>query len=151
MCNIGLDANTLDRDGTSRDALVSRFEKLIEIDEISVVLAGGVRDEINHVHTLQSVKAKMLPRIFNLRATLNSEQTRVRTQVRNILRGNALAGKHDADASHIAEAAETGCGFFVTEDARILKMRAQLRAVLPPSLTIVSLAEFFTIYDRPEH
>jgi predicted nucleic acid-binding protein len=65
-----------------------------------------------------------------------------------ILQGNARPGKHEPDASHISEAAETGCGYFITHDKRILDRRGKLRAVLPPSLNIVSLEEFFQIFDR---
>jgi hypothetical protein len=63
------------------------------------------------------------------------------------LTGNALSGKHDADASHVSEAAETGCVYFITHDKRILDKRGELRVALPPTLTIVTLAEFFDIFD----
>jgi len=66
------------------------------------------------------------------------------------LRGNALEGKHDADASHLCEAAETGCSYFITHDKRIQNKRGELQAALPPSLTIVTLAEFFEIFDAYE-
>jgi hypothetical protein len=54
-----------------------------------------------------------------------------------------LPGAHVADASHLSEAAETGCGYFITHDNRILKKRAELYVALPPSLNIVTLKEFF--------
>jgi hypothetical protein len=56
-------------------------------------------------------------------------------------------GKHAADASHLSEAAETGCSYFITHDNRILNRRDELYAALPPTLTIVTLEEFFDIYD----
>ena len=90
----------------------------------------------------------MLPQIFNLRPALNSAQRADRARVLAILQGNARAGKHAADASHISEAAETGCGYFITHDQRILDKRGELYAVLPPTLNIVSLEEFFCILNR---
>jgi len=44
---------------------------------------------------------------------------------------------HAADASHLSEPPRAGCAYFVTEDARILRRRAELAGVLPPSLQIV--------------
>jgi hypothetical protein len=43
-----------------------------------------------------------------------------------------LPDAHVADASHLSEAAETGCGYFITHDNRILKKRAELYVALPP-------------------
>jgi predicted nucleic acid-binding protein len=63
------------------------------------------------------------------------------------MQGNADASTHAADASHLSEAIETGCGYFITHDNRILKKRNELRKVIPPTLQIVSLAEFFQIVD----
>jgi hypothetical protein len=73
-----------------------------------------------------------------------------RRRVGTIMRGNAEPGKHAADASHLLEAAETGCCYFITEDARILKKRAELATALPPTLQIVPLVEFFEIFDDYE-
>lgn len=39
------------------------------------------------------------------------------------------------------------CRYFITHGMRILKKRDKLCAVLPPTLTIVTLAEFFGILD----
>ena len=89
----------------------------------------------------------MLPEIFNLRPGLTSGQRAERQRVAEILRGNAQPGTHANDASHLAEAAETGCSYFITRDGRILRKRDELRAVLPSNLRIVSLEAFFEIFD----
>ncbi len=68
-------------------------------------------------------------------------------RVRAILQGNAGPHRHQADASHLSEAAETGCAYFITNDRRILKKRPELSVALPPTLAIVTLAEFFDILD----
>jgi hypothetical protein len=148
--NIGLDANALDRDGSDRDRLVDRFRRLSDVGVLTVVVAGGVRDEIHHPRTPGGVQAAVLPQIFNLRPGLIEAQRVERRRVQQILQGNALPGAHAADASHLSEAAETGCGYFITHDKRILKKRAELHAALPPSLNIVTLEEFFDVLDDYE-
>lgn len=150
ICNIGHDANALDRDGTGRDALVDRFLNLASSRRLKVVVAGGVRDEVQHPNTPADVKDGVLPRIFNFRPGLNATQQEQRRRIREILQGNARPGKHDADASHLSEAAETGCGYFITHDKRILDKRDELHRALSPSLTVVTLTEFFDTYDRFE-
>ncbi len=142
-CNIAIDANALDRNGTAADLLVERFLAL----DLKVVVGGGVRVEVQHPHTPGEVKAAVLPQIFNLQPGLISEQQNQRARVRSVLQGNAQPGAHAADASHLSEAAETGCGYFITHDRRILRKRDELRRVLPPTLTIVTLAEFLEIVD----
>ncbi len=147
ICNIALDTNALDLDGSSRDAMVARFRKIMDDRELNVVIGGGVRGEVQHPHTPAHVQVDMLPQIFNLRAGLNPSQRRERQQVAAILQGNAKPGRHAADASHLSEAAETGCGYFITHDRRFLEKRAELARILPPSLTIATLTEFFAILD----
>jgi hypothetical protein len=150
ICNIALDANALDRDGTEMDRLVERFCGLLSARAIRVVVAGGVRGEVQHKRTPKGVKAMVLPQIFNLRPGLTASQQSDRRRVQTILRGNAQPGKHVADASHLSEAAETGCSYFVTHDKRILNKRRALHAALPPTLTIVTLKEFFVLLDDYE-
>ncbi len=70
--NIALDANALNRHGTKRDTLVDRFERLSEDGVLRVVLAGGVRDEVQHPNSSARKKAALLPKIFNLRPGLTS-------------------------------------------------------------------------------
>ena len=40
------------------------------------------------------------------------------------------------------------CNYFITHDDRILKRSDGLGELLPPSLTVVTLAEFFEILDN---
>jgi hypothetical protein len=42
------------------------------------------------------------------------------------------------------------CGFFITQDKRVLEKRVELKPMLPPSLAIVTLEEFFEILDEYE-
>jgi hypothetical protein len=146
--NVALDANALDRDGGKRDAFVDRFNALVASGTATVVVPGGVRGEVQHQHTPSDVQDAILPQIFNWRTGLNSAQQEERRRLAVILQGNAKPGSHAADASHISEAAETGCAYFITEDNRILRKRAELRRALPPTLEIVTLTEFFEAFDR---
>jgi hypothetical protein len=148
--NISIDANALDRDGSARDALVDRFQALASARRLNVVVACGVRDEIQHPRTPADVKEAVLPWIFNRRPGLIASQHADRYRVASVLQGNAHPAKHAADASHLSEAAETGCAYFITHDKRILDKRDELRSLLPPSLEIVTLTEFFEVFDRFE-
>jgi hypothetical protein len=150
ISNIGLDSNALDRDGTARDQLVERFERMSEANELTVVVAAGVRGEVQHPNTPDGVKAAVLLQIFNLRPGLNSSQQDARRRGGAILQGNAKPGAHAADASHLSEAAETGCTYFITHDKRIIDKRDALAVELPPTLHIVRLDEFFDVLDRYE-
>jgi hypothetical protein len=48
ICNIALDSNALDRDGSANDELVSRFREMTEAGQLTVDIAGGARDEVQH-------------------------------------------------------------------------------------------------------
>jgi hypothetical protein len=131
-CNIGHDANVLHLDGSDRDRLVDRFLKLSSPGgPPTVVMAAGVRGEIQNPRTPDHVKAAALPQIFNLGPGLIASQQDARRRVHAIMQGNAKPGAHAADASHVSEALETGYSYFITEDHRILDKRGELRAACP--------------------
>ena len=67
--NIGLDANALNRNGTD-GPLVERFCQLVHDRVLKIVVAGGVRNEIQNPRTPSHKKAAILPQIFNLRPGL---------------------------------------------------------------------------------
>jgi hypothetical protein len=114
-------------------------------------LAGGVRGEVQHSNTPDGVKAVVLPQIFNMRPGLNQSQHDARRKVAAILQGNAKPDAHAADASHLSEAAETGCTYFITHDKRMIDKRDALAAELPLTLQIVTLDEFFDVLDQYEN
>ena len=146
ICNIAVDANVYDTDGTTRDLLVARFRRLSQLGgPLSVVVSGGVREEARHPGTPGHVRDDVMGKIYNLRPAPNTEQRSVRRAVRAVLQGNAQPGKHAADASHLCEAAETGCAYFITEDKRVLAKRQKLEAYL--RLTILTLREFMEVFD----
>ena len=150
ICNVACDANAVDCDGSERDSLVDRFRALASMGRLSVVVPGGVREEVQHPRTPAEVKDAVLPRIFNLRPGLIDSQRDGRRRVAAVLHGNAQPGKHAADASHLSGAAEMSCAYLITHDKWILAKREERRRELPPSLSIVTLAEFFEVFDRFE-
>jgi predicted nucleic acid-binding protein len=145
-CNIAVDANVLNRNGN--DEFADRLKGLIKSREIHIVLAGGVRREIKHPHAPQAKKDVLLSQIFNLRPELTASQKSKRDAVRLCLQGNAKPGKHDADASHLSEAAETNCSYFITNDQRMLRKRNDLSRLVPVS--IVNPEELLKIFEDNE-
>ena len=147
--NISVDGNVFNRGQSAEaDRLIDRLEALEAAGSINFVMAGGVRDEMLDPATPAIKQGAAMGKIFNLRPSRNEEQQRARRVVATILQGNAKPETHAADASHLSEAAETGCGYFITADGRILRKRDELAAALPPSLQIVPLDEFLAILDQ---
>jgi predicted nucleic acid-binding protein len=149
FCNIFIDANALDKDGSPRDYLIDKFDELQRTHQINIVMSYSVRKEVGHPRTPTAVKNIMLPQIFTLSSIerTSSEENKLQS-IRKILRGNACDGKHDADGLHLFEADKYGGGYFITHDKRILDKRGELRKVLNPSIAIVTLVEFLEIYDK---
>ena len=105
---------------------------------------SGVVDEMLHPHAPEEIRAAARSARARPAFPLSARQHIDRIRVRSILRGNGRAGKHDADASHLSEAAEAGCGTFITWDSKILRKRDTLRLTLPSGMRIRTLAEFFS-------
>ena len=154
LAPIALDTNALDRNGTDRDALIDRFRALADTGQLRVVLVDGVRRELDHPLTPVGVReawpaAETLRRSSPARPPPTAVRHIARIRVRAILRGDTLSDRHDADAAHLCDAAEAGCGTFLTHDKRFSRKRHDLEATLP-SLRILGLREFFAIYDASE-
>jgi predicted nucleic acid-binding protein len=145
-CPIGIDANALNRDGSRHDELVEQLLDLDRAGTINLIVPHGVRREIEDPRTPKQVSEPALSSIFTIPTTLTSQERDARKGIEAVLQGNARPGKHAADAQHLAEAAKY-CGYFITHDERILKRSHGLRLVLPPSLTVVTLAGFLAILD----
>jgi hypothetical protein len=91
----------------------------------------------------------MVAQIFTLQTMLTAQEAEMRRKIEAALQGNAKPGKHAADAQHLSEAAKYG-GYFITRDKRILNPSQELKALLPPSLQVVTLVTFFEIFDDYE-
>jgi hypothetical protein len=148
-CNIAIDANTLNRDGSANDALVVRLLELTSAATINLVVPKGVRLEILDPRTPSHIQAAVAPMIFSYQVGLTPDEQNRRRLIEQELQGNARPGKHTADADHLFEATKYG-GYFITHDKRILDRAGKLGALLPPSLTVVTLADFMEIFDDYE-
>ena len=144
-----LDANALDRTG-GREALVDRFLALVEAGEVVVLVPGGVHAEVAHANTPEDVRQAFGRHGVAPPARSSHDAKLARIRVRAILRGDTGSDRHDADASHVSEAAEAGCVAFITHDRRILRRRDDLRAVLPPALSVLTLERFLAIYEADD-
>ncbi len=145
-CPVGIDANALNKDGSKHDELVERLLDLDRAGTIRLIAPHGVRREIQDPRTPKHVSEAVLSKIFTIPTPLSSQEQDARRALETGLQGNARPGKHAADAQHLAEAAKY-CGYFITHDERILKRCHGLRLMLPPSLTVVALADFLAILD----
>jgi hypothetical protein len=144
-CPIGIDTNALNKDGT-HDVLVDRLLELDRNGKINLIAPHGVRDEAADPRTPGHVSDAILSKIFTIPTWLTPQEQDTRRQIEAALQGNALPGKHSPDAKHLAEAAKY-CGYFITHDQRILKRSGGLGSLLPPTLNVVTLAEFMRLYD----
>jgi hypothetical protein len=149
ICPIAIDANALNRDGSARDGLVDRLMKLWAGGTINLIVPKGVRQEILDPRTPGHIQEAVAPMIFTISVGLNPAEEHRRQLIERKLQGNARPGRHTSDADHLSEAAKYG-GYFITHDKRILDRTIQFRSLLPPSLTVVTLAEFFEIFDGYE-
>lgn len=147
LCPIAIDANALDKKGGDRDALVDRLIALSESGAVRLIVPKRVRTEIQNPRTPASVQKAALSQIFTIGVGLNTDEERRKRIITAELQGNAKSGKHEADADHLFEAAKY-CGYFITEDCRILVRAGRLGEVLPPSLTVVTLVEFLAVFDQ---
>lgn len=145
-CPIGIDANALNRDGTAHDSLVDRVLELDRAGNINLIAPHGVRVEAQHPRTPDHVTEAITSKIYTIPTDLTSQERDTRRRIEVALQGNARSGKHAADAQHLAEAAKY-CGYFITHDERILKKSHGLASLLPPTLHVVTLAEFLKILD----
>jgi hypothetical protein len=146
-CGIALDSNALDRDRTSRDALVDRLLALEEAGSIHFLQPGTAYRQAQHPRTPADVQQVMRAQIFSLPTSLTPREQDRHRRVLEIMRGNSVTSRHDADAAIMFEAGKHGCGYLITEDKRMLRNKMKLEEILGPPLCIVTLSEFLEIYD----
>lgn len=147
--NVAIDANSLDRDETTRAAAVDRLLLLAANAKIRLIVPKGVRREMLDPRTPAKVRNAGLSQIFTFNVDLSTLERRERGVIEAELQGNAKPGKHTEDADHLFEASKY-CAYFITHDERILRKSEKLQKVLPPSLQVVTLIGFLEIYDRYE-
>jgi len=114
-----MDSCAFDPGGTE-ETCSHRLLALTESGGIHLEIAHSVEKEIDHPHTPPHVKVLARKLVYTRETNLTSEQTRRQTEIREFIQGNAMPGKHEADADHIFDLSERGGGYFITTDLRIL-------------------------------
>ena len=145
---VALDANIFDRPRPEQAFLLERLRTLVSSGHIELFWPSGIIAEMLHPHAPEEIRAAARDVVARRPFPLSARQQIDRIKVRAILRGDGRAGKHDADASHLSEAAEAGCLTFVTWDSKILRKRDTLRAALPSGMRVLSLAELVSALDE---
>jgi len=141
-----IDAHFLDAlEGEEAEAL-ERIMRFYAEERFTLLIPHSVRAEIEHENTPDHVKARARQFIFTEPVQLTAPERERVEQARALMRGNAKAGKHDSDASHIVEAAKHGGRYFITNDGRILKKKNEISALL--GIKIVAPTEFLAAYEK---
>lgn len=140
-----IDAHVPDRVNDEEDEIVDRILELSGDGKFQVLLPYSVKAEIEHPHTPAIVKRRAMSLIYTEEVALTEQELAMHSQIREIMRGNAKPGKHDADAYHIVESAKYG-RYFITNDQRILQKRGEIADLL--QIVIVTPREFLDAYER---
>jgi len=148
LVNVAVDTNAL-QDDPSRQAHVDRFVDLALAFEFIVTIPHTVLKELDRPSTPPKAKQLATQLLHTLPVDLTADERQMIEEIERELQGNAKPGRHTADARHLFESAKYG-GYFVTYDERI-KKRAGPIAKLPPSLTVVDIEEFLSIFDGTPH
>ena len=96
---VAIDANVLDRDGSTRDALVDAFQAAVAAGRLRLFVPPGVLAEMRHPgapHGVRAAAAAAPPSPAPRPLTARQHIDRIR--VRAMMRGDGRPGKHDADA-----------------------------------------------------
>ena len=143
-----VDVPVLHRKGDAEDAVVDELlETAFEL-RVMLHLTYSVKDEIAHPNTPDYVKKRAQRFIYSVPVQLTQGEKELHQKVRKIVQGNAKAGKHDADAFHLVESQKYGAGYFLTNDKRLLKKKAEIGNLL--NMEIVTPTEFLAVLKKFE-
>jgi predicted nucleic acid-binding protein len=134
----------LQSEGAEQEA-VERILALYRQRRFTLPLPYSVKAEIEHPNTPAHVKARARELIFTTPVELTPPELELVARSRDLMRGNAASGKHDADAFHVVEAAKYGGRHFITNDTRILSKKAQISELT--GIDVVTPTEFLARYD----
>ena len=141
--NTFIDVPVLHRKGDPEDVVVAELLSTAHDRGVILHLAYSVKDEIAHAHTPADVKVRARDLIFSEQVQLTEGEKDLHRRVRELIRGNAKAGKHDADAFHLVESSKYGAGYFLTNDKRLLRKGGEIGDLL--NMEIVTPTEFLEI------
>ena len=143
-----VDVPVLHRKGNVEDAVVDELLEIAFELRIMLHLTYSVKDEIAHPNTPADVKKRAQRLIYSVPVQLTQGEKELHQKVREIVQGNAKAGKHDADAFHLVESQKYGAGHFLTNDKRLLKKKAAIGNLL--NMEIVTPTEFLAVLKKFE-
>ena len=142
--NTLLDSNALEHSDQNQ---VNRLLSLIAEGRITLIVPHGVLSEIAHPNTPNQIKDAMSEQLFTEEVERCSTEEQQIARIDAVLQGNARTGRHSADAKHVFEAAKYG-GYFITHDKRIMQTKRRELEAMYSNLSIVTLDEYLTTYDR---
>jgi len=146
--NTFVDVPVLHRKRNDEDAIVEELLKNGFDRRVMLHLTYSVKDEIAHPNTPAEVKARAATLIYSVPVQLTPNEKARHEKVRQLIRGNAESGKHDADAFHLVESSKNGAGYFLTSDKRLLKKNEEIADLL--NMLIVTPTEFLAILEEFE-
>jgi len=146
--NTFVDVPVLHRKGDAEDAVVDELLEVAFERRVMLHLTYSVKDEIAHPNTPADVKKRAQRLIYSVPVQLTQGEKELHQKVREIIQGNAKAGKHDADAFHLVESQKYGAGYFLTNDKRLLKKKAAIGNLL--NMEIVTPTEFLAVWKKFE-
>lgn len=148
LLNTFLDATVLHRKGDVEDEVVEEILRTAFERRVVLILPHSVKDEISHSNTPSEVKSRAQGLIYSTPVQLTVAEKELHRRVRHVIRGNAKAGKHDADAFHLVESDKHGGGYFLTNDKRLLRKKTELSHLL--QIEIVTPTEFLSVLKNFE-
>lgn len=141
--NSFLDTCAFDPKCSPEDQAAREIHNLIELGEISILLAHSNQKELDHPNTPEDVKRESRAMIYTIETDLNSEEKAHKARIHQVLTGNGNPEKYAADAAHVFEAGKY-VGYFITTDRRILDKRDELHGF--SAATIVTPTEWLRVY-----
>lgn len=139
-----LDSNAFEHSDQNQ---VNRLLSLMAEERITLIVPHGVRSETAHPNTPIQIKNMMSEQLFTMEVERSSSEEREIARIDSVLQGNAMKGRHSADAKHVFEAAKYG-GYFITHDTRIVRKKRRELEAMHSNLSIVTLDEYLMIYDQ---
>jgi len=131
-------------DDVERSAADAIMQLAIDM-KLLIAIPHTVRKELDNPRTPRSARERANQLVYTLDTGMGDPAALAK--VASIMRGNALPGKHAADAAHLYDTAIWQAGYFVTCDRRVLQKATQLVAVIG-QLWIVKPSELMVIYNQ---
>ncbi len=141
---IAIDSNVFDAGSATHASSLDHFEAFLRAGEFELLVTESVWQEISAPNTPPHIVEKYRPYYRAHVFQVTDDQQIRRNLASAVLIGGGRPYRHNSDARILAEAVETGAGYLITEDRRLLNKDLQLRAIYP-EIEIRSLADVLKI------